>query len=118
MLRVDDFLVGMVWLVIGCVGCVGCVGCDIGTGGITVMDIVATLLSVMTIDYLEGETIVSRKASGRSISYIARVLVYLTERAMVWLGGVTISADRESPVSLSSAPRAMSTGLSASVVTC
>ena len=26
-------------------GCVGCVGCDIGTGGITVMDIVATLLS-------------------------------------------------------------------------
>ena len=29
----------------GCVGCVGCVGCDIGTGGITVMDTVATLLS-------------------------------------------------------------------------
>ena len=42
-------------------------------------------LSLMTINHLEGETIISRKASGWSISYIARVLVYLTERTMVWL---------------------------------
>ena len=75
-------------------------------------------LSLMTIDHLEGETIISRKASGWSKSYIARILVYLTERAMFGCGGVTISADRESPVSLSIAPRAMSTGLSASIVTC
>ena len=62
-------------------------------------------LSLITIDHLEGETIISRKAGSWSKNYIARILVYLTQRATVWLGGVTISADRESPVSLSIAPK-------------
>ena len=65
----------------------GVLSVSFGVGsGNTVMDTSGYIaLSLMTIDYLEGETIISRKASGRSISYIARVLVYLTERAMVWL---------------------------------
>ena len=61
----------------------------------------------MTIDYLEGETIISRKASGWS-SKLHCPCSGLFDRASHGLAEEVLlfQTDRESPVSLSSAPRA------------